>query len=175
MGELLGDGFGDRFSQGVGCGSGGGVTGGDGDCDSDRSQLSGFILAKARVSGGVVTNCSGSDSSCSCTGSGERAGAGAMVGEGNSGPTSGIGVSRMLVRCKGPMTSLTMRPRSTLCEGDVSGSISCEAAEGGGQTLSWNIEPDSDARARSRRGGDGDDDDEGSAACPCTCDDCERE
>jgi len=35
----------------------------------------------------------------------------------------------------------------------VSGSISCEAADGGGQTLSWNMDPDSEARARSRRGG----------------------
>jgi hypothetical protein len=35
----------------------------------------------------------------------------------------------------------------------VSGSISCEDAEGGGQTLSWNMDPDSEARARRRRGG----------------------
>lgn len=31
----------------------------------------------------------------------------------------------------------------------MSGSISCD---GGGQTLSWNMDPDSEARARSRRG-----------------------
>jgi len=117
-----------------------------------------------------VTTCAPSEpSSCSCTGSGERAGAGA----GNSGATSGRDVSRMPVpvRCEGPMTSLTIRPRSTLCEGDVRGSMSCE---GGGQTLSWNIEPDSDARARRRRGGDGDDEVE-SAAGTYACDDCERE
>lgn len=35
----------------------------------------------------------------------------------------------------------------------MSGSISCEEAAGGGQTLSWNMDPDSEARARSRRGG----------------------
>lgn len=49
------------------------------------------------------------------------------------------------------MTSVTMRVRSML--EDMSGSINCEAADGGGQTLSWNMEPDSEARARSRRGG----------------------
>ena len=32
----------------------------------------------------------------------------------------------------------------------MSGSI---RADGGGQTLSWNMEPDSEVRARSRRGG----------------------
>jgi hypothetical protein len=31
--------------------------------------------------------------------------------------------------------------------------MSCEAADGGGQTLSWKMDPDSEARARSRRGG----------------------
>lgn len=51
----------------------------------------------------------------------------------------------------GPMMSVTMRARSTF--GDVSGSISCETAGSGGQTLSWNMEPDSEARAHSRRGG----------------------
>ena len=35
----------------------------------------------------------------------------------------------------------------------MSGSISCEADDGGGQTLSWNMDPDSEARARNRRGG----------------------
>jgi hypothetical protein len=69
------------------------------------------------------------------------------------------------------MTSVTMRARSTLCEGDVSGSMSCEAAEGGGQTLSWNMEPDSDARTRRRRGGE--EDTEGPAAW--VWDDWERE
>lgn len=54
----------------------------------------------------------------------------------------------------GPITSWTMLPRSTACAGDVSGSVSCDAADGGGHTLSWNIDPDSDARARNRRGGD---------------------
>jgi hypothetical protein len=51
------------------------------------------------------------------------------------------------------MTSVMMRARFTLCEGEVSGSISCDAADGGGHTLSWNMEPVSEARARSRRGG----------------------
>ena len=51
------------------------------------------------------------------------------------------------------MTSVTTRVRSTLCEGYVSGSINWEAADGGGQTLSWNMDPDSEARARNRRGG----------------------
>ena len=50
------------------------------------------------------------------------------------------------------MTALTILPRSTACDADVSGSVSC--ADGGGQTLSWNIEPDSDARARKSNGGD---------------------
>jgi hypothetical protein len=49
------------------------------------------------------------------------------------------------------MTSSTMRVRSIFCEGVVSGSVSCD---GGGQTLSWNIEPDSDARGRNKRGGE---------------------
>jgi hypothetical protein len=49
------------------------------------------------------------------------------------------------------MTSVTTRARSTLCEGYVSGSMSCEAADGGGHTPSWNMEPDSEARVRSRR------------------------
>lgn len=49
------------------------------------------------------------------------------------------------------MTSLTMLPRSTAWEGDVSGSVKCE---GGGHTLSWKMEPDSDACGRKRRGGD---------------------
>ncbi len=50
------------------------------------------------------------------------------------------------------MTSSTILPRTTACDGDVSGSVSCDAADGGGQTLSWKIEPDSDARGRKRRG-----------------------
>jgi hypothetical protein len=49
------------------------------------------------------------------------------------------------------MTSLTMLPRSTAWDGDVSGSVS---ADGGGQTLSWKMEPDSDAWGRKRRGDD---------------------
>ena len=52
------------------------------------------------------------------------------------------------------MTSSTMLPRSTAWDGDVSGSVNCEAAFGGGHTLSWKMEPDSDARGRKRRGGD---------------------
>lgn len=63
--------------------------------------------------------------------------------------------------------------------------MSCEAAEGGGQTLSWNMDPDSEARARSSRGGGVSDDVEGCAdakgadkdACARGYDDgdCERE
>ena len=34
--------------------------------------------------------------------------------------------------------------------------MSCEAADGGGQTLSWNMDPDSEARGRSRCAGVGD-------------------
>ena len=62
--------------------------------------------------------------------------------------------SSSVARGEGPMTSSTMLPRSTAWDGDVSGSVSCEAADGGGQTLSWKMEPDSDARGRKRRGGD---------------------
>lgn len=54
----------------------------------------------------------------------------------------------------GPITSLTILPRSTAFAADVSGSVSCDAADGGGHTLSWNMDPDSDARARNRSGGD---------------------
>jgi len=61
----------------------------------------------------------------------------------------------------------------------VSGSISCEAADGGGQTLSWNMEPDSEARARSRRGGVNDVEGGGKDADKdtfgCVCDDGDRE
>ena len=61
----------------------------------------------------------------------------------------------------------------------MSGSISCEAADGGGQTLSWNMDPDSEARARSRRGGVSDEEGgvKDTRACACACDDsdCERE
>jgi hypothetical protein len=53
----------------------------------------------------------------------------------------------------------------------VSGSMSCEAADGGGHTLSWNIEPDSDARTRNRRG----EEVETLGGRACACDDCERE
>lgn len=61
------------------------------------------------------------------------------------------------------------------------GSISCEAADGGGQTLSWNMDPDSEARARSRRGGVSDVEGGGKGANKDTCagvyaeGDCERE
>ena len=34
--------------------------------------------------------------------------------------------------------------------------MSCEAADGGGQTHSWNMDPDSEARGRSRCAGVGD-------------------
>jgi hypothetical protein len=58
----------------------------------------------------------------------------------------------------------------------------CEAADGGGQTLSWNMEPDSEARARRRRGGMSDvSDAEGGCkgkdkfAGVCDDGDCERE
>lgn len=61
----------------------------------------------------------------------------------------------------------------------MSGSIS---PDGGGQTLSWNMEPDSEARARRRRGGvNGDEGGGGSKGAGkkvCACDDesdCERE
>jgi hypothetical protein len=65
----------------------------------------------------------------------------------------------------------------------VSGSIICEAADGGGHTLSWNMEPVSEPRARSKRGGvNGDEGGGGEGAgkgMMCACDDdssdCERE
>jgi hypothetical protein len=63
--------------------------------------------------------------------------------------------------------------------------MSWEAADGGGQTLSWKMDPDSEARARSRRGGvndEGGDKSEGTGTgvekvtCARECDgDCERE
>jgi hypothetical protein len=61
--------------------------------------------------------------------------------------------------------------------------MSCEAADGGGQTLSWNMDPDSEARARSRRGGVSDEVGGGKRGggveketCARECDgDCERE
>lgn len=59
--------------------------------------------------------------------------------------------------------------------------MSWEAADGGGQTLSWNMEPDSEARARRRRGGVSDSDVVGAGGvenvtCARECDgDCERE
>lgn len=79
------------------------------------------------------------------------------------------------------MTSVTTRARSTLREGYVSGSMSCEAADGGGQTLSWNMDPDSEARARSSRGGVSDVEggckgtDKETCARACVDGDCERE
>jgi hypothetical protein len=61
----------------------------------------------------------------------------------------------------------------------VSGSISCEEAAGGGQTLSWNMDPDSEARARSRCGGVSDVEGGGKAAdkdtFACVCDDADCE
>jgi hypothetical protein len=63
----------------------------------------------------------------------------------------------------------------------VSGSISCEAVDGGGQTLSWNMDPDSEARARNRRGGvsdvEGGDNgaDKDTFGCVYDDGDCERE
>jgi hypothetical protein len=143
-GEPLGEGFGERFSQCMrgGVGGVGGDDGGDrcnSNCESDedRRQSSGFVAAS--VSGGGIerrSGGSGDSSFCSCW----RAAAG------SSGPVS-------CGACD-PMTSVMMRARSTLCDGDVSGSMSCEAAEGGGQTPSRNMEPDSDARTRRRRGGE---------------------
>ena len=161
-GELLGEGFSGRVSQGggeggcggSGSGSGGssGSGGGDGVCDGDDGdcksgcgdKLSGLVRARVDKGRGSIeprrspsppgsTPCS-----CSCPSpspcSGEE-----PSGSSSSGSASG-----------GPMTSVTMRARFTLWEGCVSGSI---RADGGGQTLSWNMEPDSEARARSRRGG----------------------
>lgn len=169
--EAFGEGFGERLNHRAR----GGVAGGDGveggcncdsdcgcDCESDeerRRQSSGFMFGgiSASVSGGgEVIDLRRSPSSCtSCTCSCSRV---AVATEESSGPISDA------VPC-GPMISDTMRPRSTPCEGDVSGSINCEAAEGGGQTLSWNMEPDSDARARSRRGGEDVDEGLGGSAC----------
>lgn len=59
----------------------------------------------------------------------------------------------------------------------MSGSISCEDADGGGQTLSWNMDPDSEARARRRRGcvSDVEGADKDTFAGACDDGDCERE
>jgi hypothetical protein len=179
--EVFGEGFGERLSHRAR----GGVAGGDGvegccncdcecdcececgcDCESDeerRRQSSGFMsfmmfgggMSVSSGGGGDVIDLrrrSPSESSRECS----RVAVAAT--EESSGPVSDA------VPC-GPMISDTMRPRSTPCEGEVSGSISCEAAEGGGQTLSWNMEPDSDARARRRRGGEDVDEGLGGRAC----------
>ena len=175
--EAFGEGFGERLNHG----ERGGVAGGDGveggcncDCncgcdnESDEGrggQSSGFVFggASSSVSGGEIIDrrsppsCTSCSCSCSCSCPRD------VPAKGSSGPVS------CALPCA-PMMSLTMRARSTLCEGDVSGSM---RAEGGGQTLSWNIEPDSDARARSRRGGE--DVDEGRGGSTWALEDCERE
>jgi len=141
-GEFFGEGFGERLSH---CGGRGGVSGRccrlRGDCGS------GFVSVSV--------------------GTGTASGWESRTPAANSGPTSDPrdpsrvrpplpppSFSSVVVRGEGPMTSLTMLPRSTAWDGDVSGSVSCEAADGGGHTLSWKMEPDSDARGRKRRGGD---------------------
>jgi len=143
IGEFFGDGFGERLSH---CGGRGGVSG---CCNGLRGECgSGFVSARA--------------------GTASRSGSWSPAeDEANSGPISDVpDHSRARPRLRpllspplssevvGPMTSLTMLPRSTACDGEVSGSVSCDAADGGGHTLSWKMEPDSDARARNRRGGD---------------------
>lgn len=136
-GELFGEGFGERLSH---RGGRGGVCGGvSGGCSGLRGDCgSGFVS----VSVGTASSAS------------------------NSGPISDTpDSSRGWPRPPAvPMTSSTMLPRSTAWDGDVSGSVSCDAADGGGHTLSWKIEPDSDARGRNRRGGD---DGTGEPGRPC--------
>ena len=139
-GEFFGEGFGERLSH---CGGRGGVIGRSnglrGDCGS------GFVSVS------VVGPTSESGSPAAKSGPVSELRDPSRVRPPLPPPPS---FSSVVVRGEGPMTSLTILPRSTAWDGDVSGSINCDAADGGGHTLSWKMEPDSDARGRKRRGGD---------------------